>query len=105
MSSLPKAILFDLDETIISFGSRRLILQAVIEEMNLDGVAKDGVVVRDVARGSIAERFLRVGDVLLAINAEEVRQVADLRKLVEKGADQWRLTLRRGGRVITVNVR
>ncbi|MGH6999266.1 MAG: hypothetical protein ACREEO_13800, partial [Phenylobacterium sp.] len=32
MSSLPKAILFDLDETIISFGSRRLILQAVIEE-------------------------------------------------------------------------
>lgn len=32
MSTLPKAILFDLDETIISFGSRRLILQAVIEE-------------------------------------------------------------------------
>jgi putative hydrolase of the HAD superfamily len=32
MSILPKAILFDLDETIISFGSRRLILQAVVEE-------------------------------------------------------------------------
>lgn len=32
MSDLPKAILFDLDETIISFGSRRLILQAVVEE-------------------------------------------------------------------------
>ncbi|MBA4013302.1 MAG: phosphoglycolate phosphatase [Phenylobacterium sp.] len=32
MSTLPKAILFDLDETIISFGSRRMILQAVIEE-------------------------------------------------------------------------
>ena len=32
MSSLPKAILFDLDETIISFGSRRQILQEVIEE-------------------------------------------------------------------------
>ena len=32
MNTLPKAILFDLDETIISFGSRRLILQAVIEE-------------------------------------------------------------------------
>lgn len=32
MSTLPKAILFDLDETIISFGSRRLILQAVVEE-------------------------------------------------------------------------
>lgn len=29
---LPIAILFDLDETIISFGSRRLILQAVAEE-------------------------------------------------------------------------
>ncbi len=29
---LPTAILFDLDETIISFGSRRLILQAVAEE-------------------------------------------------------------------------
>ena len=29
---LPRAILFDLDETIISFGSRRLILQAVAEE-------------------------------------------------------------------------
>lgn len=32
MPSLPKAILFDLDETIISFGSRRLMLQAVVEE-------------------------------------------------------------------------
>lgn len=32
MMNLPKAILFDLDETIISFGSRRLILQAVVEE-------------------------------------------------------------------------
>ena len=32
MVTLPKAILFDLDETIISFGSRRLVLQAVIEE-------------------------------------------------------------------------
>lgn len=32
MDALPKAILFDLDETIISFGSRRLILQEVIEE-------------------------------------------------------------------------
>jgi putative hydrolase of the HAD superfamily len=32
MSALPKAILFDLDETIISFGSRRLVLQAVVEE-------------------------------------------------------------------------
>ena len=32
MSDLPKAILFDLDETIISFGSRRLMLQAVAEE-------------------------------------------------------------------------
>ena len=32
MSALPKAILFDLDETIISFGSRRQILQEVIEE-------------------------------------------------------------------------
>lgn len=29
---MPRAILFDLDETIISFGSRRLILQAVAEE-------------------------------------------------------------------------
>ena len=32
MSNLPKAILFDLDETIISFGSRQQILQEVIEE-------------------------------------------------------------------------
>lgn len=32
MCDLPKAILFDLDETIISFGSRRQILQEVVEE-------------------------------------------------------------------------
>lgn len=31
MTALPRAILFDLDETIIGFGSRRLILQEVIE--------------------------------------------------------------------------
>lgn len=31
MTALPAAILFDLDETIIGFGSRRLILQEVIE--------------------------------------------------------------------------
>ncbi|HEY9234140.1 MULTISPECIES: HAD family hydrolase [Phenylobacterium] len=32
MTILPAAILFDLDETIISFGSRRQILQEVVEE-------------------------------------------------------------------------
>lgn len=32
MTILPKAILFDLDETIISFGSRQLVLQSVVEE-------------------------------------------------------------------------
>ena len=35
---LPTAILFDLDETIISFGSRRLILQAPEKARTTDRV-------------------------------------------------------------------
>ena len=69
---LPRAILFDLDETIISFGSRRLILQTVAEEF----ASAFGPVTSDEA-GQALEAAFR------AFWADEVRAAHWRQNLVE----------------------
>lgn len=69
---LPRAILFDLDETIISFGSRRLILQTVAEEF----ASAFGPVTPDEA-GQALEAAFR------AFWADEVRAAHWRQNLVE----------------------
>jgi Do/DeqQ family serine protease len=74
---------------------------AVSEEMGLRGPAR-GVVVTDIARGSIAGRvgFAR-GDRVLAVNDEEVVDVKTLAALNSAGARFWKVTIQRNGQVLT----
>jgi len=72
---------------------------AVAEEMGLAGEWR-GVVVKEIARGSIARRAgFAPGDVILEINAERVGGVEDVLRLIEKKADGWEFSVRRNGEV------
>jgi Do/DeqQ family serine protease len=59
----------------------------------------EGVAVRRVAPGSPARRFgLRAGDVILGVNRERVRDLADLRALARRGERVVALDIVRDGR-------
>ena len=73
---------------------------AVAEEMQLE--AHEGVVVSDVQEGSLASRVgLQKGDVLLALNGEKIGSTRELDRMARAGAQLWRITISRGGQVMT----
>jgi len=77
---------------------------ALVEEMALDG-GRRGVVVLDVERGSIAGRYgFRPGDIVVSVNGRDIGKVADLRRALGDGSRSWRLSVRRGGRIMNLQV-
>ncbi len=77
---------------------------AVAEEYGLDEEA-EGVFVVDVRRGSWASRVgLRPGDIILAINDRRMGRVAEVKRTMNRRADEWTLDLRRGNRNLRVRV-
>jgi Do/DeqQ family serine protease len=74
---------------------------AVADELQLE-VGTDGVVIADVDEGSAASRVgFRKGDLILAINGERVSTSKDLERLLRGGSQMWRITINRGGQVLT----
>ncbi|WP_428029868.1 DegQ family serine endoprotease [Ancylobacter sp.] len=74
---------------------------AVIEEMRTIDAIK-GVVILSVEEGSPAERTsFRPGDVIMDINGTAIATTADLQRITRVPARAWRVTLQRGGRVIS----
>jgi len=74
---------------------------AVAEEL---GIALDaaGVIVKDVAQGSLAANFgFQKKDVLVALNGENVTDAKAVAELVRKPHSFWRVTISRDGRQIT----
>jgi Do/DeqQ family serine protease len=57
---------------------------AVAEEMGHSDW-KSGVVVLDVAQGTMISRFVRAGDYISAVNGQEVKSVADLKRKLANG--------------------
>jgi Do/DeqQ family serine protease len=75
---------------------------ALAEELRLDSAA-EGVAVLDVAKGSVAQNLgFQKGDVVLAVNDEQIANTADLQRAVAKPSRLWRLTVRRGGQQISL---
>ena len=75
---------------------------ALAEELRLDGSA-EGVAVVDIARGSVAQSLgFQKGDVVVAINNEQIATTADLEKVIAKPSRQWRVTISRAGQQISV---
>ena len=75
---------------------------AVAEEMGLIEW-KPGVGVVEVKPGSYAARFLRMGDMVIAINGQEVKSVADLKKRIAAGVQS--MSVGREGMVSTIQFR
>ena len=77
---------------------------AVAEELSVD-FAGDGVVVSEVADDSPAAGIgLRKGDILLAVDGEKIENSRDLNRMGKERQYYWKLTIQRGGEVITTIV-
>jgi Do/DeqQ family serine protease len=75
---------------------------AVAEEMG-HAEWRPGVVVVEVAPGSFAGRFVRPGDFIQAVNGQDVKSVADLRRLIAAGVANVRFA--RDGMTSTIQFR
>ncbi|MET3599115.1 Do family serine endopeptidase [Martelella mangrovi] len=72
----------------------------VAEELRLSGIS-DGVVVSNVEQGTPAARIgFAKGDVIVAVNGEEVDSTQTLEAEADQEPGAWRLTINRGGRMI-----
>jgi Do/DeqQ family serine protease len=72
------------------------------EELRLES-GGDGVVIVDVADGSIAQTLgFKKGDIILAVNNQKIARTRDLDRVAREQTRQWRITLVRGGQQISV---
>jgi len=75
---------------------------ALAEQLRLDS-ASEGVAVVDVANGSVAQRLgFQKGDMVIAVNDEQIATTDDLKQAVAKPTRLWRVTINRGGQQISV---
>ena len=73
---------------------------AVAEELSLD-MDKEGAIVIAVGRRSPARNVgFRPGDIVLAVNGQDIRTTADLESAVRRQRRVWRIEIERDGRVI-----
>ena len=74
---------------------------AVVEELSIENF-RDGVVVSEVAEGSVAANVgIKKGDVVLAVNDVKIARTGDLEKAVQGRKPYWKLTIGRGGQIFT----
>ena len=64
---------------------------------------RPGILVIEIQPGSYAARFMRPGDVVLAINGQDVKNVATLKKRIEAGVSS--VTISRDGMPQTIQLR
>jgi serine protease Do len=77
---------------------------AIAQDMGL-GDDSPGVIVLGVSKQSKAGRLgLQRGDILLGINNQEMKSVSDVNEALKAPVQAWRITINRGGNVITVVV-
>jgi Do/DeqQ family serine protease len=75
---------------------------ALAEELQLDSSA-EGVVITDVAEGSLAQSFgFQRGDRILAVNNERINRTRDLERVTRQPSRLWRITIDRRGQQISV---
>ncbi len=77
---------------------------SLADQLRLDPGA-EGVVVVEVANGSIGQRFFQTGDVLVTVNNQKMTQTSDLDKLARQQTRLWRIVIRRGGQQMSVELR
>jgi serine protease Do len=74
---------------------------AFAEELSLNPMRR-GIIVLDMNRRSPAHRLgLKPGDYIVAVNDHAVASVAELQTALKRRQEQWRITIRRDGRLMT----
>jgi Do/DeqQ family serine protease len=75
---------------------------ALAEELRLDYSSSGGVVVTDVADGSVAQSAgFQKGDIVVSLNNAKIATMQDLLRAISQPARLWRLTIVRGGQEIS----
>ena len=75
------------------------------DDLRLDPSAQ-GVVILDVANGSSAQGLgFRRGDLVLSVNNTKIAKTRDLERLVAQPSRTWRITIRRGGQEMSMELR
>ncbi|MBY0429175.1 MAG: Do family serine endopeptidase [Alphaproteobacteria bacterium] len=77
---------------------------AIAQDMGLpDGL--EGVIILSVSKNSAAARLgLTRGDIVVGINNQEIKTVSDVNDALNHPSQAWRISINRGGNVITVVV-
>jgi Do/DeqQ family serine protease len=96
------------DELVISARSPFLgakvanLSPALADELRLEAAA-EGVVILEVADGSPAETVgFQRGDIVAAVNNQRILKTRDLERATRESSRQWRVTIVRGGRQVSV---
>jgi len=75
---------------------------ALAEELRLESTA-DGVVIIDIADGSLAQNFgFQRGDKVVSVNNERIARTRDLERVANQQNRLWRITIERGGKQVSV---
>ena len=75
---------------------------ALADELSFD-VMETGVIVVELRPGSTAQRFqFQPGDIIRAINGEDIDTVAKLKAVLARRVDSWRIGLERNGKSLSV---
>jgi Do/DeqQ family serine protease len=78
---------------------------ALADNLRLDSSAQ-GVVIVDVAAGSAAQSLgFQRGDVVLSVNTAKIGKTRDLERAAGQQSRRWSITIRRGGREMSVELR
>ncbi len=78
---------------------------AVAAEVGIDDDMREGVVVLDVKDQTPAARLgVKRGDIVVGVNNEKVKSVAQLAAALDAADGGWRLSVERGGRVFNLSI-
>jgi Do/DeqQ family serine protease len=74
---------------------------ALADELHLDPQT-EGVVILQVAEGSVAQRLrFQRGDIVVSVNDEKIAKTRDLERVTKDPSRVWRVTISRGGQQIS----
>jgi Do/DeqQ family serine protease len=75
---------------------------AVADELGIDPFLGRGVLITQAnARGYAAAAGFQPGDIVREVNGRQINTTRDLQAILSAGAGNWRISIERGGRVIT----
>ncbi|MGE3529415.1 MAG: DegQ family serine endoprotease [Methyloceanibacter sp.] len=78
---------------------------AVAQEVGLDDDTREGVVVLEVAQRTPAARLgIKRGDIVVVVNDEKVKSVAQLDAILAASGGGWRLSVERGGKLFNLAI-